>query len=256
VIRAAGRIFAGIVFFHSLDESLIRQRSMSDRGAALAAPAFGVLRTYYHHALRAGQESVWSTLMSHRWWAEREVGARPWFGARMSVNAQEIVGRYIANFGIWEPSLTAWLMSHLQPGDTFVDVGANIGYVTLLASRVVGAAGCVISIEPSPANSAMLRRNVAANHAENVRVVQAPSRTERASSHSMGRVDGKVTLEAEWARAHGLKQIGSVPPGQAVVQRRRPLPGGDQGRRGRPRSQCCAQPIRFWPTTPGLSSRP
>jgi FkbM family methyltransferase len=160
--------------------------------------------------------------MSHLWWAEREVDARTWFGARMSVNAQEIVGRYIAYFGIWEPSLTAWMMGRLQPGDTFVDVGANVGYFTLLASRAVGAAGCVISIEPSPANSAMLRRNVAANHADNVRVVEAAVSDREGELPLFGEgVDGKVTLEAEWARAHALKQIGSVPvkPLSSLVDR-------------------------------------
>ncbi|MFJ1656719.1 hypothetical protein ACIOC2_36280 [Streptomyces sp. NPDC088337] len=44
-------------------------------------------------------------------------------------------------FGFWEPNLTALLTARLARGVIFVDVGANIGYFTMLASRVVIPAG-------------------------------------------------------------------------------------------------------------------
>src|ERR1700731_3831079 len=40
-------------------------------------------------------------------------------------------------FGTWEPDLVAFLRRRLRPGDTFVDVGANIGCLSALASRLV-----------------------------------------------------------------------------------------------------------------------
>jgi FkbM family methyltransferase len=57
---------------------------------------------------------------------------------------------YIYTFGVWEPDLTEFIRSRLRPGDVFVDVGANIGYDTLLGARAVGESGGAVSIEASP----------------------------------------------------------------------------------------------------------
>ncbi|WP_327269030.1 FkbM family methyltransferase [Streptomyces sp. NBC_01218] len=62
-------------------------------------------------------------------------------------------------------------MRTLQPGDIFVDVGANIGYYSLMASRSVGRSGRVIAIEASPAFHDLLRANVTLNQATNIRTV-------------------------------------------------------------------------------------
>jgi FkbM family methyltransferase len=52
---------------------------------------------------------------------------------------------------------------YLKPGSVFVDVGANVGLFSLLAARIVGAAGKVIAIEPAPAAAQALRATVDAN---------------------------------------------------------------------------------------------
>jgi FkbM family methyltransferase len=51
----------------------------------------------------------------------------------------------------------------LEPGQVFVDVGANIGYFSLLAAHCVGARGAVYAFEPDPANHALLLRSAAEN---------------------------------------------------------------------------------------------
>src|SRR3954465_2529443 len=51
----------------------------------------------------------------------------------------------------------------LRPGDTFVDVGANIGYNALFAARIVGPAGRVVALEPAGDNFAVLQRNIQVN---------------------------------------------------------------------------------------------
>lgn len=53
-------------------------------------------------------------------------------------------------------------------GWTVVDAGANIGYYTLIASKLVGSEGKVISIEPEPRNFSLLCRNIRDNHLSNV----------------------------------------------------------------------------------------
>ena len=70
--------------------------------------------------------------------------------------------------GEWETGETAEFRSLLRPGDTVIDVGANVGWYTLLASSRVGPSGQVVAFEPVPSALAFLRENVAANRLANV----------------------------------------------------------------------------------------
>ncbi|GCD43748.1 FkbM family methyltransferase [Streptomyces paromomycinus] len=119
--------------------------------------------------------------------------ARTRFGATFVTDTQDLIQRYIYLFGVWEPHLTRWLERRLRPGDVFVDVGANIGYYSLLASRLVGEKGAVVALEASPDFHRVLRKQVALNGCGNVRAVNAAisDREEMltfilASSHNMG----------------------------------------------------------------------
>jgi len=65
------------------------------------------------------------------------------------------------------------LEKKLKPGMVFYDLGANIGFFSLLASRLVGPAGKVYSFEPDREVADRLRRNVAKNACANVTVIEA-----------------------------------------------------------------------------------
>jgi FkbM family methyltransferase len=58
----------------------------------------------------------------------------------------------------------------LQAGETFIDVGAHVGYNTLYGARRVGPRGSVVAVEPAADNVAALRRNLSANDAGHVQV--------------------------------------------------------------------------------------
>ena len=68
----------------------------------------------------------------------------------------------------YEPHLIAWLKEYLKPGDTFWDIGANWGFISLPAARIVGPSGQVVAVEPSPANLAWLKRHIILNQCENI----------------------------------------------------------------------------------------
>jgi FkbM family methyltransferase len=63
----------------------------------------------------------------------------------------------------FEPDLRAFLEQVLRPGDVFLDCGSNIGYFSVLAWKLVGPGGRVISIEANPVTFELLKRNLAAN---------------------------------------------------------------------------------------------
>lgn len=78
------------------------------------------------------------------------------------------VGARIAVKRSYEPHVTAAMCPLLMPGKVFLDVGANIGYYTLLAASRVGDRGKVIAFEPAAENQTLLRRSLAANRLNNV----------------------------------------------------------------------------------------
>jgi FkbM family methyltransferase len=91
------------------------------------------------------------------------------------------VSAAIAATGIWEPQETQFLLDTLRPGDVFVDVGANIGYFSLLASRLVGSSGAVLAFEPEFANYTLLEANCRRNGCDNIRCFRAALGEENAS---------------------------------------------------------------------------
>jgi FkbM family methyltransferase len=76
-------------------------------------------------------------------------------------NAQTLRRAY--TLFIKEPGTIAWLDEQLQPGDVFLDVGANMGVYTLYAAQRVGARGHVFAVEPHLRNAVALLDNVLAN---------------------------------------------------------------------------------------------
>ena len=64
------------------------------------------------------------------------------------------------------------LVSVLRPGDVVLDVGANVGFLTVIMARLVGSAGHVYAFEPVPANAALIRRNARRNGFRHVTVLE------------------------------------------------------------------------------------
>ena len=106
--------------------------------------------------------------------------------------------------GIYEQNKARRLAAAIHPGNTVWDVGANVGYYTLLASRRVGPTGHVVAFEPLPANLAFLRTHIHNNALSNVQVV--PKALGSSTTHarfevhpvrSMGKLSAGGNLEVE-----------------------------------------------------------
>lgn len=89
--------------------------------------------------------------------------------------AESNIMRFVAAGRFYEPDVSRVLLRVLREGDTFIDVGGNVGFFTTLAAALVGPGGQVVSFEPDPDNAARLRRNVGLNDFGNVTVVDRPA---------------------------------------------------------------------------------
>lgn len=90
------------------------------------------------------------------------------YGGKLYILPYGPVGESILKLGIWEGDTTNFLLKNLVRGEVFVDVGANIGYFTCLAGKLVGNSGLVIAFEPEPLNFRLLISNVKVNNLNNV----------------------------------------------------------------------------------------
>ncbi|QQS32451.1 MAG: FkbM family methyltransferase [Acidobacteriota bacterium] len=73
-------------------------------------------------------------------------------------------------FGDMEPEQTERMASEISSGDVFFDVGANVGYYSILASRIAGEGGLVVSFEPLDRNRSFLEKHKELNAAENMQI--------------------------------------------------------------------------------------
>ena len=69
---------------------------------------------------------------------------------------------------IYEPQVTKTINKIVKAGDWVVDIGANIGYYTLLLAKLVGPKGKVISFEPDPTSFKILKKSIKANNFKNI----------------------------------------------------------------------------------------
>jgi FkbM family methyltransferase len=83
----------------------------------------------------------------------------PW-GATITCHPQESVGRGIQRRGVYDLGVCEVLLRLADPGETAVDVGANIGQMTSALAHAVKRSGRVIAFEPHPAVYALLDKNV------------------------------------------------------------------------------------------------
>jgi FkbM family methyltransferase len=118
--------------------------------------------------LRPFAQRVFRRLMHARYGGDRLVRAkqngRTWF----LVSDVALRGEY-AEFATVE-----WLRRVVKPGGCVIDVGANVGQMTLEAAFLVGPTGRVIAIEPAPGNVRVLRRHVIENGFESrVTIIEA-----------------------------------------------------------------------------------
>lgn len=83
--------------------------------------------------------------------------------------SQRLILNELASGRLYEAETSNFIGSLLQPGDTFIDIGAHVGYFSMLASALVGPTGTVYAFEPDATNYAHLLEHIEVNEALHVR---------------------------------------------------------------------------------------
>lgn len=106
---------------------------------------------------------------------------------RMIVPIEQAHGMVLYLKGIYEPVVTKFVKFFLQEGMNFVDVGACLGYYSLLASHIVKEKGRVVAFEPEMENLSYLYENITFSKYNNIQVI------EKAASDKVGEMPLNVS---------------------------------------------------------------
>ncbi|MCU1294954.1 MAG: hypothetical protein JWP08_3804 [Bryobacterales bacterium] len=134
----------------------------------------------------------------------------PW-GTGIFARSSETVGRAIATQGVYDLPVTEALIRLMDPGETALDIGANIGYMSLVLARAAGVGGKVISFEPNPSVLPCLRQNL--SMWSHLPVAQIELRSVALSDHTG---EENLVLPADFAENEGTARLGSGVDGTAV----------------------------------------
>jgi len=176
-------------------------------------PAAGLIRRTLNRASPPGLSEV-------------RVAAGSLEGLTLLLNMQKEKSRWL---GTYETELQASIEREIRPGMVVYDVGANIGYISLMFARAVGATGQVFAFEALPANLERMRANFALNpaapvHTVGMAVVDSCRTVEflTHSSTSMGKAAGSAGREHESYGA--VIQVHGVSLDEFVYTQLNPLP--------------------------------
>jgi len=107
----------------------------------------------------------------------------------------------------------------IKPGDVFYDIGANVGYYSLMAARLSEPNGKVVAFEPLPRNIAYIHKHIAINKlGQRIKVIEAAVSDKNgkaffnlSSSTSKGHIAGEGELEVRTVSLDELVESGAIP---------------------------------------------
>ncbi|MBA3563131.1 MAG: FkbM family methyltransferase [Gammaproteobacteria bacterium] len=96
------------------------------------------------------------------------------FDLELKVHADDVIGRHLYKYGSHDAEITAFLERHIEiePGDVLFDIGANIGWYSLVLNRMAPEGADIYAFEPEPENFALLVENLARNKAHKVHPIR------------------------------------------------------------------------------------
>ena len=106
----------------------------------------------------------------------------PEFDLRLQVHTNDVIGRHLYKYRRYEPEVGRCLSDNVrfEPGDVVLDVGANIGWYSLIIEKIAKIPPDILAFEPDPDNFALLTENIRRNNCHKVTPIQAAAGPEPA----------------------------------------------------------------------------
>ncbi|MCP4359516.1 MAG: FkbM family methyltransferase [Chloroflexi bacterium] len=151
-------------------EKVRRVGKMGQKAVSFSQPVLNKwLSSFLRHYIRyspftIGRTYCWERCSQHN----KSFITRIQHKSLIKGSTEDLIQRYLYFFGMWEPNLTRFVRQRLTAGDVFVDVGANIGYFSLLASGLVGKQGRILAFEASPTIYELFLDNIVLNQCSNI----------------------------------------------------------------------------------------
>lgn len=157
--KALGR-FLGTVFRPLPDNA---KAKIISAGSFMTQRAFGKIKPIlYHFFYDFTKSAVQKPLL-----LKKEVIS----GGLMTLDVSQKTQRQIFLYPKYEGPIRNMLEKNLKRGDVFLDIGANVGYYTIIGSVLVGAGGAVYAFEPEVSNYSKLKEAVNHNRLTNVTIM-------------------------------------------------------------------------------------
>src|SRR5262249_12766547 len=118
-------------------------------------------------------------------------------GPRLVVFPNDFIGKSVYFFGDVDPKIPRTLARLLDEGDTLIDIGANIGLVSMQCLPLIGPAGRVVAVEPQPRCCDALAESIAINRIANLEIHQL----------ALSDRDGRLTLNLPEATNLGMASL-------------------------------------------------
>ena len=114
--------------------------------------------------------AVFASFLKKLVFPERRIFKSP--NGEFWIDVASSIGYQLLDKGVYESSMVQILKRYLHPKSIFVDLGANEGYFSVIASQIVGEMGKVVAVEPQSRLQPVIAKNLALNHCKNTIVLQ------------------------------------------------------------------------------------
>ncbi|CAN5280101.1 hypothetical protein BH10PSE14_BH10PSE14_20080 [soil metagenome] len=184
----------------------------------ISTPLYDIWRLLAHP--RADCEAEIRSLCRNAYLGDRTSLCRVLGRYKMFADTRDIgISSHLMLDGFWEMWVTEAMMRAVRRGSTVIDVGANLGYFTLLLADLTGPEGRVLSFEPNPVLAPRLRKSVEVNgFAPYTHVHEI----------ALGGVEGYASLEVDNVQPGGGRMVSADSTGQVPrvpVRRLDEIPG-------------------------------
>ncbi len=121
------------------------------------------------------------------------------YGFKIEIDPVKDVGveRSLYYTGTYEEGTLSIIKSVLKEGDVFIDIGANIGFISIFASSLIGKTGNVYAFEPNPDTFTILKKNIELNQISNIET----------STFAIGSISKTAKIYSRWNVGRGAATL-------------------------------------------------